>query len=86
MIKFFLNSSITERHIASGAAFINSSQNPDWQTYKYAQTYVSLARAISAFRKFSNDTTAFNNIPFFEGSKNPVIAFLESKSTITISP
>lgn len=86
MIKSFLNSSITERRIASGAAFVNSSQNPDWQTYKYAQTYVSLARAISAFRKFSNDTTAFNNIPFFEGSKNPVIAFLESKSTLAISP
>lgn len=76
MIKSFLGTSEAEKRIASGAAFVNSSSNSDWQTYKYAQRYVSLARATSALKQFSKDSTAYNNIEFFEGDENPVTAFL----------
>ena len=76
MIKKFISSSDEEKRIASGAAFVNSSNNPDWQKYKYAQRYVSLARATDALRQYSGDATAYNNILYFEGNENPVIAFL----------
>ena len=77
MIKKFLGASESDKRIANGAAFVNSSANPDWQTYKYAQRYVSLARATAALRRYSNDKTAYNNIQFFEGKENPVVAFLD---------
>ena len=51
--------------------------NEDWDTYKYAQRYVSLARATAALKQHSNDSTAYNNITYFEGSRNPVVAFLD---------
>jgi len=76
MIKVFLKSSDQNKRIASGEAFINSDNNPDWQTYKYAQRYVSLARATSTLRQYSNESTAYNNMKFFEGNENPVTAFL----------
>ena len=76
MIKSFLGTSEAEKRIASGAAFVNSNSNSDWQTYKYAQRYVSLARATSALKQFSKDSTAYNNIEYFEGKENPVMAFL----------
>ena len=75
MIEIFLGASEADKRIASGAAFINSAANPDWQTYKYAQRYVSLARATAALRSHSN-ATAYQ-IKFFEGTENPVMAFLE---------
>lgn len=78
MIESFLGSSESDKRIATGAAFVNSSTNPDWNNYKYAQRYVSLARATSALRQYTNDKTAYQNIKFFEGSNNPVIAFLEN--------
>ena len=77
MIKTFLNSSNTKKRIASGAAFVNSTNNPEWQTYKYAQRYVSLARATATLRQYAGDSSAYNNIKFFEGSENPVVAFLK---------
>ena len=82
MIKAFLGTNETERRIASGAAFVNSSSNPDWQVYKYAQRYVSLARATSALKEHSSDSTAYNNLRFFEGSENPVMAFLDDYYTV----
>lgn len=77
MIKTALSASDAKKRIASGAAFVNSASNPEWQIYKYAQRYVSLARATAALRQYSNDSTAYNNIKFFEGNENPVVAFLK---------
>ncbi len=76
MIKTALNASDTKKRIASGAVFVNSTSNPEWQIYKYAQRYVSLARATATLRQYSNDSTAYHNIKFFEGDENPVVAFL----------
>ncbi len=78
MIKTWLSSSDADKRIASGEVFVNSSQNEAWQKkYKYAQRYVSLARATAVLKQYSNDPLAYNNIKFFEGSRNPVMAFLE---------
>ncbi len=82
MIKTFLGTTEKEKRIASGAAFVNSSSNPDWQVYKYAQRYISLARATAALRQFSNDSTAYNNIKYFEGNENPVTAFLNKQRKV----
>ena len=78
MIKTWLSSSDTNKAIASGAVFVNSESNPDWQTYKYAQRYVSLARATAALNQYTDDQTAYTNIKFFEGPQNPVVAFLDN--------
>ena len=77
MVKNLSSADENTKRIATGAAFVNSSSNSDWQTYKYAQRYVSLARATESLRQFSNDETAYNNILYFEGNNNPVVAFLE---------
>jgi len=77
MIKTWLNASEADKEIATGAIFVNSSQNKDWQTYKYAQRYMSLARATAVLKQYSSDPLAYNNIEFFEGNENPVVAFLE---------
>lgn len=76
MIKTYLGTSESDKRIASGAAFMNSANNPDWQTYKYAQRYVSLARATENLKRFAGNSTAYNNILYFEGDENPVTAFL----------
>lgn len=86
MIKKFLGTSDTDKRIASGAAFVNSTANPDWQTYKYAQRYVSLARATAALQQYSSDKTAYTNIRFFEGNENPVVAFLDRYYSIASQP
>lgn len=77
MVNIFLESSEQDKRVASGATFVNSTSNPDWQKYKYAQRYVALARATSILRQYSSDETAYQNLEFFEGSENPVVAFLE---------
>ena len=77
MIRNFMGASDNNKRIASGAAYVNSASNPDWQVYKYAQRYVSLARATESLRQYADDSTAYNNILFFEGERNPVIAFTE---------
>ncbi len=76
MTETWLTSSEENKRIASGEAFVNSSSNLDWEEYKYAQRYVSLARAMAALRQFDGDETSYNNIKYFEGSENPVLAFL----------
>lgn len=75
MIKRFVGASESDKRKASGAAYVNSSANPDWQIYKYAQRYVSLARATSALRQYANDSTAYTSLRYFEGSENPVVAY-----------
>ena len=77
MIKLSEETSDSNKRIASGAAFVNSKDIPDWQTYKYAQRYVSLARASAALKYYTNDKTAYN-MKYFEGTENPVTAFLTS--------
>ncbi|MBQ7201993.1 hypothetical protein IJS18_01220 [Candidatus Saccharibacteria bacterium] len=76
MILRFLNANESEKRLASGAAFMTSSSNPDWNQYKYAQRYVSLARATEALRRYDGGATAYSNIRFFEGTENPVIAYI----------
>lgn len=78
MIKNYLGTNESEKRIASGAAFVNTAMNSDWQTYKYAQRYVSLARATAALRQYAGESTAYNKIEFFEGNENPVVAFLQN--------
>ncbi len=76
MLKAFLGADDDDKAMATGRAFVNSNTNPDWQTYKYAQRYVSLARATDALRQYDGDETAYTNLQFFEGKENPVVAFL----------
>ena len=76
MIKTWLGSSDEDKEIARGKVFVNSSSNDKWDKYKYAQRYVSLARATDALRQYDGDETAYTNIKYFEGPENPVIAFL----------
>ncbi len=77
MIKIFLGTSEQSKRVASGSAFVNSSDNSDWQTYKYAQRYVALARVTAMLKQYSSDKTAYQNLEFFEGEENPVVAFLD---------
>lgn len=62
MVKYSQESSEAEKRIATGEAFVNSFSNQDWQTYKYAQRYVSLARAAEALKQFSGDETAYSSL------------------------
>ncbi|MBR3248574.1 hypothetical protein IKF89_00910 [Candidatus Saccharibacteria bacterium] len=76
MIRSFLGASETEKRIASGAEYVNSSSNPNWGQYKYAQRYVSLARATESLQQYAGESSAYNNVYGFEGGENPVIAFM----------
>lgn len=76
IIKAWLGASDKDKNIATGKSFVNSSSNSEWETYKYAQRYVSLARATDALRQYDGDETAYINLKFFEGTENPVVAFL----------
>ena len=82
MIEIFIGTPDDDKRIASGEAFVNSSSNKDWQTYKYAQRYISLARATAALKRYSSDETAYNNLKFFEGNENPVIVFINEHNNI----
>lgn len=62
--------------IASGEMFNNSTANPEWETYKYAQRYMSAARATENLRAYDGDATSYTNIKYFEGPESPVIALL----------
>ncbi|MBO4812541.1 hypothetical protein J5491_00065 [Candidatus Saccharibacteria bacterium] len=77
LVENYLGASDEDVWFAKGGDFVNSSNNPEWQTYKYAQRYVSLARAAENLKMYTNDKTAYNNLLFFEGTENPVVAFLE---------
>lgn len=76
MVKNLLGASESDKRIASGAEYVNSNSNPSWQNYKYAQRYVSLARAAESLRQYAGGSTAYDNIFGFEGKENPVIAFI----------
>lgn len=76
MIKTWLGASDEDKAMATGKVFVNSYSNPDWEKYKYAQRYVSLARATDALRQYDGDETAYTDIKYFEGLENPVVAFL----------
>ena len=78
MVKIWLGASDEEKNMATGKSFVNSSSNSEWETYKYAQRYVSLARATEALRQYDGDVTAYADLKFFEGTENPVVAFLEN--------
>ncbi|MBQ3445133.1 hypothetical protein IJG29_00120 [Candidatus Saccharibacteria bacterium] len=82
MIKTYLGASESDKRIATGASFVVSSSNPDWETYKYAQRYVSLARATEALKFYDGDEMAYSNLKFFEGVENPVIAFINQYNNI----
>ena len=82
MIKIFLGANENNKRIASGAAFVNSTSNDDWNEYKYAQRYVSLARATAALRQYDGDATAYTNMKYFEGTENPVVAFINKYNNI----
>lgn len=76
MIKAWLGADEEEKNLATGKTFVNSSSNPEWETYKYAQRYVSLARATDALRQYDGDEMAYSDLKYFEGNESPVIAFL----------
>ncbi len=78
MLRTFMGASEEDKRIASGEAYVNSETNKDWENYKYAQRYVSLARATETLRQYSNGSTAYNKLKFFEGEENPVVAFLRN--------
>ncbi len=78
MIQELLGAPEENRRIASGASFVNSTANNDWNEYKYAQRYISLARATDALRQYDGEQTAYSSLEFFEGNNNPVIAFLNN--------
>lgn len=75
MVEIFLGADDSDKRIATGESFVNSANNPDWDTYKYAQRYVALARATSMLKQYSDDKTAYRNVKYFEGDDNPVIAY-----------
>ncbi len=82
LISNFTGASENNKRIASGAAFVNSSANDDWETYKYAQRYVELARAISMLRMYDGETTAYAGLQYFEGTENPVVAFKQQSGLL----
>ena len=82
MIQNFLGASEDELKVASGEAFVNSSTNSEWKTYKYAQRYVALSRATAVLRQYDGGETAYVEIPGFEGTVDPVVAFIESYSAV----
>ena len=77
LVENFLSAEPEALRKATGEAYVNSASNGDWDTYKYAQRYVALARATSMLRQYDGGATAYNAIPYFEGSVNPVVAFLD---------
>ncbi len=77
LISLFNESSEEDKAIATGAAFVNSSSNPYWNNYKYAQRYVSINRAVSILKAYSTDQTAYQSLPGCEGTINSVLAFTE---------
>lgn len=82
MVKTLLGANEREKRLASGAAFVNSSSNGDWATYKYAQRYISLARAQESLRQYDGNKAAYSDLRFFEGMENPVIAFIEQYNSV----
>lgn len=83
MIKIWLGASAEDKAVATGAVFVNSTSNAKWtDEYRWAQRYVSLARATDALRQYDEGANAYTNVPGFEGGVNPVIAFIDEYYTI----
>ena len=86
-----INNKETEKNnkIASGAAFVNSKNNPYWEgreddgsidvkkAYKYAQRWVSLTRAEAALRQYEGGENACVDEDDPLQGKEPIIAFFE---------
>lgn len=62
-----------EYKLATGAEFVDNG-GEDWNNYKYAQRYMSLARAADAMRQYDGDLTAYNFDGF--GLNNAVVAYI----------
>ena len=77
MLASFLGADESDKRIASGAEYVNSADNTAWQEMKYAQRYVALARATAMLKEHSSDKTAYQNVKYFEGNENPVVAFID---------
>ena len=76
---WFNNSFNTEvKRAATGELFVNSSSNEDWNIYKWAQRYASLARAQESLRNYAvnYDGRVAYNINTLEGTNNPIIAYI----------
>ena len=82
LVKKLTESSQENKKIASGAVFVNSESNPDWETYKYLQRYISIARAQALAKWVAGDEAAYNNIPFLEGTENSVMAFFNNQNQL----
>ena len=77
LVKSFVDANPADKLIASGAAFVNSSNNPLWGTvYKWAQRYIALINARDTLRWAAGDENAYNNIPLLEGTQNPIADYL----------
>lgn len=76
MVRKLLGASERDKRMASGAAYVNTASNADWQQIKYAQRYAALARATAMLKQHSSDATAYRDMKYFEGEENPVIAYL----------
>lgn len=87
IIGWFNNTFNTEvKRAATGELFVNSRNNEDWNEYKWAQRYVSLARAQEALRSYAinYDGRMAYNISTLEGDSNPIIAFIREYCDDTI--
>lgn len=75
MVKAWLSADDADKRVASGAEFVNTASNDNWDaTWRYAQRYVSLARAAAMLRQYDGDVAAYSSLRYFEGYENPVVA------------
>ena len=80
MVKAWWNNSTNNKtaRAASGELFVNSSSNADWETYKWAQRYVSLTRAADSLKQYAvnYDGRMAYNFGEFAWEENPVLAYI----------
>ena len=82
MVKSFTESSEKNKLIATGELFVNSKNNPFWGEFRLAQRYVSLARADALLKQAAEGDDAYNDLRYFEGIENPVMALLNSYNQV----
>ena len=71
---------------ATGKAFVDSAANNDWnngEQYKYAQRYISLARAAETMRQYDGDETAYVFEGFGKG--DPVARYIDKLNQDSIA-
>ena len=78
MIEKWAGTSESVKALASGAIYVNSSSNAEWDKNKLAQRYVALDRARSMLRQHSDDQTAYGDMKYFEGGRSVVAKFTEA--------